>query len=487
MVVGERINPTGKKKLQEELRVGSLAMVRDFALSQEQNGASILDINMGTNGIDEKEMMLKAIEEVTMTVDLPLCIDSSYVEVLEAALRVYPGRALINSISAESEKLEAVMPLAKKYGAMFVLLPLSDEGLPKSIDEKKRNIQTVLHRAKDFGLPANSAVVDLLVVTVGASETAALECFETLDYCKKELGLATICGLSNISFGMPQRTFVNTAFLNIAISKGLTMAIANPSQELLMYTAYAADLLLNKPGATDRYLQSVPATAMTLVGADAKATSKVESTPEHHPIFDAVVKGDKAGIKDLVAAEVAAGTTPGEIVEGYLIPAINEVGKYYEEKKFFLPQLISGANTMKEAMDYLEPLLLKDQDGEEKATIVFATVEGDIHDIGKNLCVLMLKNYGYQVIDLGKDVSAEVIVDTAMQENAAVIGLSALMTTTMVRMKDVVELAHEKNCPAKIIIGGACITESYAEEIGADGYSVDAADCVKLVTRLVEC
>lgn len=485
-VVGERINPTGKKALQEELRSGSMQMVRQFARDQEIAGAAILDVNMGTNGIDEKATMLDAIYEVISTVDLPLSIDTSYVDVMEAALRIYPGRALINSISCEAEKMKELLPIAKKYGAMFVLLPLSQAGLPKDLDEKKGHIASVLEAARAIGLQDNDAVVDVLVATVGANPSAALECFETISYCKDTLHLPTICGLSNISFGMPQRIFVNTAFLNVALSKGLTMAIANPSQELLMYTALATDLLLGKEGASERYLGIVPTTAMKMVGSkDVKADSQTKEEA-HHPIFDCVVKGDKESIIREVKKEVEAGEKPSAVIEKYLIPGINQVGEYYDNKKYFLPQLIAGANAMKEAMEYLEPLLLAGKKDEAKATVVIATVEGDIHDIGKNLVVLMLKNYGYRVFDMGKDVPAESIVNKAIEENAQIIGLSALMTTTMMRMKDVVDLAKEKGCQAKIIIGGACITESFAEEIGADGYSKDASECVKLIDSLIQ-
>lgn len=485
-VVGERINPTGKKALQEELRSGSMQMVRQFARDQEIAGAAILDVNMGTNGIDEKATMLDAIYEVISTVDLPLSIDTSYVDVMEAALRIYPGRALINSISCEAEKMKELLPIAKKYGAMFVLLPLSQAGLPKDLDEKKEHITHVLEAARAIGLQDNDAVVDVLVATVGANPSAALECFETISYCKDTLHLPTICGLSNISFGMPQRIFVNTAFLNVALSKGLTMAIANPSQELLMYTALATDLLLGKEGASERYLGTVPTTAMKMVGSkDIKVDSQTKEEA-HHPIFDCVVKGDKESIIQEVKKEVEAGEKPSAVIEKYLIPGINQVGEYYDNKKYFLPQLIAGANAMKEAMEYLEPLLLAGKKDEAKATVVIATVEGDIHDIGKNLVVLMLKNYGYRVFDMGKDVPAESIVNKAIEENAQIIGLSALMTTTMMRMKDVVDLAKEKGCQAKIIIGGACITESFAEEIGADGYSKDASECVKLIDSLIQ-
>lgn len=493
LVVGERINPTGKKALQAELREGSLDLVCRMAAEQEENGAAILDVNMGMNGIDEKEMMLAAIEELTTASSLPLCLDSSSVEVLEAALRIYPGRALVNSVSLESEKIDRLLPVVAKYGAMFILLPLSDEGIPATVEEKREIVRTILERAYALGFTKEDIVVDGLTATVGANPDAALECFDTIHYCRNELGLATICGLSNISFGLPNRPFVNTAFLTMAIQQGLTMAIANPSQDLLMNAAFASDMLLHKPDSDIRYISRMQVYEKHLAEKEASAqpvkkktmVQDTTSEGEVDAVFSCVLKGDKKHIVAKVEEALAAGEQPGDIISGKLIPAINDVGDKFEKQIYFLPQLIASASAMQTAIEHLEPLLAQgDADG-ENTTIVIATVEGDIHDIGKNLVVLMLKNYGYHVIDLGKDVAAETIVTTAMEEHAQIIGLSALMTTTMMRMKDVVELAKEKGCESKIIIGGACITESFAQEIGADGYSADAASCVKLVQRLV--
>ncbi len=494
MVVGERINPTGKKKLQAELREGKLDLVREMARQQEENGARILDINMGMNGIDEKEMMQKVIYEVSSTVDCPLCIDSSYVEVIEAALRIYPGRALINSISMESAKLEALLPVAKKYGAMFILLPVSDEGLPKDGEEKKAIINAVYDRALQEGLAHEDIVVDGLVATIGANPEAARECFDTIAYCKDEKKLPTICGLSNISFGLPERIYVNTAFLTMAICKGLTMAIANPSQEILMNGAFSSDLLLHRPDSDIRYIERMNRLAeekarfetVVVKKENTDVSGSSDSASKGSAVFQAVLKGNKGTILDEVKKELASGKKPEDIINDDLIPAINEVGVLFDKKKYFLPQLIGSANTMKLAIDYLEPMLEKKDSGADMPTLVIATVEGDIHDIGKNLVVLMLKNYGYRVIDMGKDVPAEDIIETAIKEHAAIIGLSALMTTTMMRMKDVVEMCKEKHCGSKVIIGGACITQNFADEIGADGYSKDAAECVRLVERLLE-
>ncbi len=485
LVIGERINPTGKKKLQEELRAGSLDMVNDFARSQEENGADILDVNMGTNGIDEKEMMLRAIDEVTFASDLPLCIDTSYPEVMEAALRRYPGRALINSISGEEERMEAMLPIARKYGAMFIILPLSSEGLPKTLEEKHANLERVLAAVKEAGMSWDRCVVDVLTATVGADQESAIKCFSTMDYCRKK-GIPTVCGLSNISFGMPERAFVNTAFLNMAISHGLTMAIANPSQKLLMLTAKAADMLLCRRNATENYIKTAQEADVAITGKESTGAGKEKDSQEKlDPVMEAVVKGDTSHIEALVKKEVSDGRSAKDILDKDLIPGINMVGKLYEEKKYFLPQMISGANAMEKGVAVLEPLMKEAAGGQTKETICCATVEGDIHDIGKNLVVLMLKNYGYNVIDLGKDVPAEEIIDSAIENKASVIGLSALMTTTMVHMKEVVELKNEKYPSCKVVIGGACITPSYSDEIGADGYSSDAAECVKLVGRLL--
>ena len=485
LVIGERINPTGKKKLQEELRAGSLDMVNDFARSQEENGADILDVNMGTNGIDEKEMMLRAIDEVTFASDLPLCIDTSYPEVMEAALRRYPGRALINSISGEEERMEAMLPIARKYGAMFIILPLSSEGLPKTLEEKHANLERVLAAVKEAGMSWDRCVVDVLTATVGADQESAIKCFSTMDYCRKK-GIPTVCGLSNISFGMPERAFVNTALLNMAISHGLTMAIANPSQKLLMLTAKAADMLLCRRNATENYIKTAQEADVAITGKESAGAGKEKDSQEKlDPVMEAVVKGDTSHIEALVKKEVSDGRSAKDILDKDLIPGINMVGKLYEEKKYFLPQMISGANAMEKGVAVLEPLMKEAAGGQTKETICCATVEGDIHDIGKNLVVLMLKNYGYNVIDLGKDVPAEEIIDSAIENKASVIGLSALMTTTMVHMKEVVELKNEKYPSCKVVIGGACITPSYSDEIGADGYSSDAAECVKLVGRLL--
>ena len=512
-VVGERINPTGKKALQAQLKEGSFEKVIQFAEEQEACGAKVLDINMGMSGIDEKASMLRALEEVSGVTNLPLSLDSSYVEVLEAALRHYPGRALVNSVSLETEKFEKLLPIVAKYGAMFILLPLSDAGLPKDIDEKKEIIHKIYDRATSLGMHKEDIVVDGLVATVGANPKAALETLETIRYCKAN-GFATICGLSNISFAMPERSFVNTAFLTLAIQAGLTMAIANPSQELLVSCALATDLLLNKEEAALRYIEYAGgvrerreekeaelARKLSLLESQGAANGQtsnagsvekaaVEKGPQINEMQDklktAVLKGNRNGIVKITKEALESGEKPAELLNQVLLPAINQVGEYFDQGKYFLPQLIASAEAMKNSIEVLEPLLQTGSAGEEMPVVVIATVEGDIHDIGKNLVALMLKNHGFHVIDLGKDVPQAKILETAREHHAEFIALSALMTTTMQRMREIVAAAKQEGITAKIIIGGAVITQEYADEIGADGYSKDAADAVKLAKSLME-
>ena len=404
-VVGERINPTGKKALQAQLREGSFEKVIQFAEEQEACGAKVLDINMGMSGIDEKASMLRALEEVSGVTNLPLSLDSSYVEVLEAALRNYPGRALVNSVSLETEKFEKLLPIVAKYGAMFILLPLSDAGLPKDIEEEKEIIHKIYDRALSLGMCKEDIVVDGLVATVGANPKAALETLETIRYCK-ENGFATICGLSNISFAMPERSFVNTAFLTLAIQAGLTMAIANPSQELLMSCALAADLLLNKEEAALRYieyaggvrerreekeaelakklalLENQGTTAKTGTAGNAAKEATADNGPQINEMQDklktAVLKGNRNGIVKITKEALESGEKPAELLNQVLLPAINQVGEFFDQGKYFLPQLIASAEAMKNSIEVLEPLLQTGGTGEEMPVVVIATVEGDI-------------------------------------------------------------------------------------------------------------
>ena len=503
IVIGERINPTGKKALKEDLKNRCYDSVQDMAVSQVENGARILDINVGMSGIDEKQTMLEVLDAVNEVVDVPLCIDSSDPEVVEAALRRYHGRALVNSVSCEKIKLEKLLPAVKKYGAMFIMLPLTDAGLPENFSQRRENLERIMEEAAKLGFSREDMVADGLVATLGANAGAGLDTLMTIQYCHDTLKIPTVCGLSNISFGLPDRSYVNSIFLALAISRGLTMAIANPSQELLMRSAFAADLVMNKPQASLRYIENAasyknaaedkkgtalggagtrsPEPAKSLKAAKSSEISADAGSSEPLPtvggrgdglddIYDDVLKGRKKLISQHVQEVLGKGVSPAVILDEALIPAINQVGEYFNSKIYFLPQLMISAETMRKGVGILEPLLQKDAQS-VGCTVVIATVEGDIHDIRKNLVAMMMKNYGFNVIDLGKDVPARQIIDAAKEHHADIIALSALMTTTMQRMRDVVALARQEGVGAKIIIGGAVITQDYADEIGADGYS----------------
>jgi 5-methyltetrahydrofolate--homocysteine methyltransferase len=370
---------------------------------------------------------------------------------------------------------------------MFILLPLSDKGLPKDLEEKKDIIGKIMDRALELGMKKEDIVVDGLVTTVGANPMAAIETMETIRYCKG-LGLATIVGLSNISFGLPERSYVNSTFLTMAIEAGLTMAIANPSQELLVSTAFASDLLMNKKGGDIHYIEYISgqkekkepgAVKEETIGEPKELSWKEE-------LRESVLRGSRNKIEAQTKEAVEKGVLPEHILNEALLPAINEVGDLFEKGKYFLPQLIASAEAMKISIEYIEPMLRKDNAKEKMPVVVIATVEGDIHDIGKNLVALMLKNYGFQVIDLGKDVPKEEIIKAAKEHGASIIALSALMTTTMQEMRHVITYAREQGVDAKVMIGGAVITQEYADEIGADGYSKDAADAVKLAKEIVK-
>ena len=505
IIVGERINPTGKKKLQAQLRDGNTERVLEFAKEQEECGAGVLDINVGMSGIDEESMMLRVIEEVTQATSLPLCLDSSSPEILEKALRHYPGRALVNSVSLEPAKFERLLPTVAKYGAVFILLPLSEKGLPKDLDEKKEIIDIIFKRASELGLTKDNIVIDGLVQTVGADQSQGIKTLETIKYAHDN-GFATITGLSNISFGLPERSYVNSAFLTLAIANGLTMAIANPGQELLVAAAKATDLLLYKEGSDVEYINAagrlkaereakeellknaVPSGEKSQKGS-AGASSGNDTpegiAPEYATIFKAVVEGNKTLAPKAATESLEAGVPANDILNYALIPAINTVGDYFNSGKYFLPQLISSAESMKLAIAVIEPELKKGNTSDDAPDIVIATVEGDIHDIGKNLVALMLSNYGFKVHDMGKDVKALDIVEEAIKTDSKIICLSALMTTTMIHMKEVVEILKERNLDIKVMIGGACVTDDYAKEIGATAYSKDAAEAVRVAKQLL--
>ncbi|MDD4496498.1 MAG: homocysteine S-methyltransferase family protein, partial [Eubacteriales bacterium] len=496
-IIGERINPTGKKALQQELLKGEMAEIHRLAMEQVRAGAEILDVNVGMPGIDEKETMVRVVEYLSKLIDVPLCIDSSNPEAIEAALRVYPGRALVNSISVEKEKMEVLLPITAKYGAMFILLPLDGKGIPHKAEQRCLLIEEGFKKAREYGFKKHDIIADALVMTVSTDQTAPAETLKTIEWCFESFGISTVVGLSNISFGLPERKHINAAFLSMAIDRGLSMAIANPSVESLMNAKYASDVLTGRDSGSTEYVKRYAIDTGKDGGGTGRKSgaasenksveqNKVEQGKVEQNIYDAVVEGNSGVILNLVEQALSQGKTAQELVDKLLIPAINHVGDLYDKQKYYLPQLIKSADAMKKAIERLEPMLRQNSsDSSKKRTrIVLATVKGDVHDIGKNIVSLMLKNYGYEVYDLGKDVSAEEIINKAKEVGADIVGLSALMTTTMTEMKKVVEAAKKEGLKCRIMIGGAAVTEAYANEIGADGYSEDANNAVKLAEEL---
>ena len=476
-VIGERLNPTGKKILREALIRNDMDKVAQLAREQMEAGADLLDVNAGVPGLDEKKALTDMVRAVMDAVPLPLCLDSSSPEALETALRVYPGRAVINSISGEKDKMERILPIAAKYGAMFILLPIDDAGVPERAEDRIAIIQRVYEAARFYGFSKEDILVDGVVMTVAAGSNAAGETLKVLKWCSNS-GFSTVIGLSNVSFGLPARENVNAAFLAMAVAGGLTSAILNPNSRQLMDIKRASDVLKARDLDAREYIRHYSAME--------SKSGQVQTAKKRPAVFDAVLNGMSGEIAGAVLADLDKGLSPKEIIDNSLIPAIRKVGELYEEKKYFLPQLIRGAEAMERAMEALAPYLDKEAyaDIGKKGTVVMATVKGDIHDIGKNIVVLLLRNHGFEVVDLGKDVPADRIIQAAKDNNADIIGLSALMTTTMTEMPKVAGMAAKAGLKAGIMVGGAVLDREYAESFGAC-YAKDAYSTVKLAESLV--
>ena len=480
-VIGERINPTGKKKLQEELKEGRFTTVRKMALEQRTDGASFLDINAGMPGIDEKKTIIDFIDLLSPSTDLPLVIDSSDISVIEAALRYYPGRALINSISGEKEKIEKLLPVAAKYGSMFILLPLTDNELPSKSSGRIEIIKNIYKKAEKLGYREKDILVDGLVMTVSSKPEAAKETLKTVKWASDNK-FGSVLGLSNISFGLPERSLVNAAFLAMAVSSGLSHVIANPANTLLMEIKAASDLLTERDKDASEYI-SFCRDHSDSSGTKTGKTVINNMTPEEE-VRTGIIEGIRDDIYSSIKRALDSGQNPSELLEKTMIPSIIHVGELYDRKEYFLPQLIASAETMKKGFQQIEPLLESDS-GNSKGKIIFATVEGDIHDIGKNIVVLLMRNFGFEVIDLGKDVPAKTIIEQAKIHKPQIIALSALMTTTMIKMPDVISLAEKEGISCSFMVGGAVVTRDWASSIGAS-YSKDGVEAIKVAEEILK-
>ena len=493
-IIGERINPTGKKVLAAQLQAGEYTEALRFAEEQIAFGAVVLDVNVGAPMVDETLVLPALVARLHSGFNLPLALDSPNPEALALALEVYPASPLVNSISGEEGRLERLGPLCKEYGAPFILLPLKGRNLPEKAADRIRIIEELLQKMDDLGIPRRLAMVDILALSVSSTPTAALECLEVIRYCREVHGLPTTCGLSNISFGLPARELVNATFFAAAAGAGLASCIANPQNRRIREVLDSANLLLGHDTGAERFVAGYAGwqsggtpgqIGPTQTTAGPAGQTPAGATSAGLTIEEAVILGRRDSMAALVQAALDAGQEPFAIVGERLIPAITEVGLKYEKKEYFLPQLIRSAEAMKNAFALLQPLLDRASTGEARPVVVLATVEGDIHDIGKNIVALMLGNHGFDVRDLGKDVKAEAIVAAVRETGARLVGLSALMTTTMVRMQDTVRLLRQENLEAGVLVGGAVVTEAFASSIDAR-YAKDAVDAVRMAKIMLQ-
>lgn len=491
IAVGERINPTGRKALSAEIRDGKMDMVRREAIDQTEAGAAILDVNMGVPNIDQVEAMQTAINRIQTLVDTPLMLDSTDPAVLEAGLKQYHGKALINSVNGESKSLQEVLPLVKRFGAAVVALALDDDGLPATAQKRVEIAEKIVKEAHSHGIPARDIIVDCLVLTASAQPDAIRETLQAIPVVKERLGVTTILGVSNVSFGLPQRPMINRTFFSMALGAGLDAGIINPLDGHMMLALKTGAVLANRDPHAEKYIDW--AQHVQDGGGDLQV-GKGSSRDSHTDIatiadvFErlkrTVITGDKENVVVRIEQGLQEGHSAIDLLNKGLIPGIEEVGDKFGKGIFFLPQLMLAGETMTTSFHILEPELKKH--GNKKiGKVIMATVKGDIHDIGKNIVSVLLANHGFEVIDLGKNVESEQIIQCAIDEQADIIGLSALMTTTMTRMPEVIEAVQSRGLSARVIVGGAVVTPAYAEEIGADGYARDAVEAVNLCKQLV--
>ena len=489
VAIGERINPSGRKLLTREIEEGKSGLLRRDAQAQVQAGAMVLDINVGIAGGDlsEPRYMRNAIEAVQNVVDSPLAIDTTGPEALTAGLKTCVGKPLVNSISGEEARMDLLMPLVKRFGAAFIGLALDEQGIPATARDRLKVAERILTKAREHGIRSEDIVIDPLVLTVSTNQDDSGVTLETIALVKRHLGLTTSFGLSNVSFGLPGRKHVNQAYLVQALSYGLDMAIVNPLDETLMALVRAGDVLAGRDRNARIYIETFKAE-----GPGEASAAKPQTTGPQSPetvLFKAILEGDRNAVPDVLVEILKKGAPPLQVINETMIPAIRQVGEAFDQGRLFLPQLMLSAEAMKVAFGILRPLIqsvapnAKGAGGE--GTILMATVQGDVHDIGKNLVIAVLESHGYRVADLGKNVTAEKIIAQARETDADIVGLSALMTTTMGEMRQVAKTMQEMGLRARLMIGGAPVTEKFAREIGAQAYGRDAMDAVRVVRSLL--
>ena len=498
LLIGERLNPTGKSKLKAALREKNMSYILDEAVTQQELGAHILDINVGLPEIDEPEMMKLCVSEVQGVSDLPLQIDTSDITAMEAGLRRCNGKPLINSVNGKQESMEQIFPLAAKYGGVVVGLTLDENGIPGTAEGRLKIAEKIYKKAAEYGIKRKDIIIDPLAMAVSSDGNSARITLETLSRIAADFNGHTILGVSNISFGLPQRDYVTSVFFAQALSAGLSAAIMNPCSFEMMKTYKAFCALNNYDARCLDYIDFAVKNAPVPAPASASAVSLQQSsaqiqiqenTADTNPLYEAIIKGLKKKSADEAAKMLAEGNAPLDIINGTVIPALNEVGTAFESKKMFLPQLLMSADSSKEAFEVIKTYIKNNtsasgaSDASEgsspKRTVVIATVKGDIHDIGKNIVKVLLENYGFDVIDLGRDVDPEEVLDAARKSGAKLVGLSALMTTTVPAMHETIKLLHSELPDCKVVVGGAVLTQEYADMISADKYAKDAMETVR--------
>jgi len=480
-IIGERINPTGKKGFAAELREGKVSYIRREAMEQSAAGAMLLDVNVGTPGIDEPAVMEQAVFCVTGTVTLPLVLDSSNPDALERGLKAVDGKALVNSVSGEEKSLNRVLPLVKKYGAAVIGLTLDEKGIPATAEERVAIAAKILDAAQKIGIPKQNIFIDCLALTVSAEQKQASETLKAIRTVKARLGVKTALGVSNISFGLPCRPLISSTFLAMALEAGLDAAIINPKERAMMDSWRSAMVLLQKDPRASAYIEAYR--DKPTEGANTEQSSRMP-LDIRGLLTQAVIEGDHENIISLVEQAFSEGLTPLQISNEGLLPGLEEVGRRFGKNQLFLPQVMLSAETMQAAFARLKEEMRQDSIA-SNGKILMATVEGDIHDIGKNIVCTLLENHGFEVIDLGKNVPAERILAEARELRVDAVGLSALMTTTMAEMENVIRKLREEGIKTFTMVGGAVVTQEYADEIGADLYARDAMEAVSKIKKLL--
>lgn len=474
ILIGERINPTGKKRFKQALLENDIGYILQEAVNQQAKGVHVLDVNVGLPGIDEAQMLTTSVCELQCVTDLPLQIDSSDPVAMESALRRYNGKAMINSVNGKEENMNAIFPLVKKYGGFVVALTLDEKGIPSTVEGRMKIARKILLTAALYGINKKDIIFDPLAMTVSADKMSAVTTLETVKKITEQLGCNTSLGVSNVSFGLPSRELVNAAFFTTAMENGLSAAIMNPYSARMMEAYYSFNVV---KGLDDNCMDFINFASQQEVQPTVKQESSLT-------LKEAIEKGLKEKSSEITTAMLGE-NAPLDIVNSHVIPALDDVGKRFEEKKLFLPQLLMSAEAAKASFEVIKSAMAADGNSVKKGNIVIATVHGDIHDIGKNIVKLLLENYGYNVIDLGKNVPPETVLNAVIENHAPLVGLSALMTTTVPAMEETVKLVKEKAPWCKTVVGGAVLTQDYADKIGADKYAADAMESVRYAETVI--